>query len=581
KTLDRKVALKVMAHNLLVEPEYSERFLREAKIVAQLSHPNIVAVYDVGVHEDRHYLSMEYHSRGDLRKKIYSGISFQETMRITRQMAEALNFAHSEGYIHRDVKPGNILFDRNDNAILTDFGIARSGDAASNMTAVGTIMGTPSYMSPEQAQGLGVDGRADIYSLAAMLFEMLTGRAPYTADNALAICQMHINSPIPELPTELSYFQPLINKAMAKQAVLRFSSGAEFIKELDTLSRLERRRPEKNEVGDELVAQQIRTPGKAQPSQLEQVPTERLHSQASYRIVSGTRQGLDGSAPAPAPAKKKTHYILMLVLLISVSIGLYVIIRAPINETDEQLRLPGNSEINTTVVDELPGIVIAEADIDSTMVAPDAIKTTIVDKQNNAEKNGVSTTSNKTRTKNSTVAVLLTSLQIVAPKNLSLCTSAAPYRDGYVVIGAQSTLRMGDCFSIQVQRHKTVDVIVYSQSEDGTIYRLLPNTCNAMGLKDQRYKEGDTLRLPLDAKKELTVIGLDDNAGTEWIYAVAVQDVPARQAVFNVFSSVSDICEQKNATISVSEFQGQLRKLNDEYKGSIQWLSQRFLHTAR
>ena len=168
----------------------------------------------------------------------------------------------------------------------------------------------------------------------------------------------------------------------------------------------------------------------------------------------------------------------------------------------------------------------------------------------------------------------------MAPKNQGLCATAAPYRDGFVAVGAKDKLGAGDCFSVQVKRHTTVDLLIYSQSENGTIFRLIPNTCNAMGLSGKKHMDGDVVRFPLNAKQELAVIGLDDNAGTEWVYAIAVNDIPARQAVLSKFSSVPDVCSEKGGSLTVSEFQDSLATLNKSLNNDMQWLSQRFIHTA-
>ncbi len=191
ESFDREVALKVMAPELVADSTFAERFLREARIVAHLAHPHIVSVYDVGVSNNNYFLAMELHTGGDLASKIAGGISDAMAIGILRQIGGALDYAHANGYVHRDIKPGNVLFSHHGHVVLTDFGIAKAADSSTDLTQVkrvvgeremtreGSIVGTPSYMSPEQARGQPVDGRADMYSLGIMLFEMLTRTVPY------------------------------------------------------------------------------------------------------------------------------------------------------------------------------------------------------------------------------------------------------------------------------------------------------------------------------------------------------------------------------------------------------------------
>jgi serine/threonine protein kinase/tetratricopeptide (TPR) repeat protein len=236
ESMEREVALKVMHPSLgLTDASFSERFLREAKIVAKLSHPHINAVYDVAVAGSYHYFTMEYLPGGDLKSRIRNGMSPRTALAIVRQIAAALAFAHSKGYVHRDVKPENVLFRDNNTAVLTDFGIAKTND--NSMTATGAIVGTPYYMSPEQAMGRPIDKRSDLYSLGVMLFEMLTGKVPYTGDSAIAIGIKHIKDPVPKLlPASLQTHQPLLDKFMAKNPAQRFQNGDEAINAIDAFA---------------------------------------------------------------------------------------------------------------------------------------------------------------------------------------------------------------------------------------------------------------------------------------------------------------------------------------------------------
>ncbi len=201
ESLGRPVALKVMSAALAADRTFSERFIKEARTIALLSHPHIVGIYDVGVHEHTHYLALEYIGGGDLKECIRRGpIAPDKAFRVIREMATALGYAHTNGFVHRDVKPENILFRENGVAVLTDFGIARTAGGGTQMTGMGMSIGTPHYMSPEQARGKEVDGRADLYALGIVLYEMLTGTVPYDADETFAIGIKHITEPVPVLP---------------------------------------------------------------------------------------------------------------------------------------------------------------------------------------------------------------------------------------------------------------------------------------------------------------------------------------------------------------------------------------------
>ena len=239
-SVGREVALKVMSPALNADPVFSERFQREANIVGQLSHPNIVSIYDIGRYKNLNYIAMDYLPGGSVHDKMATGLSTAEILRIIREMALALDLAHEKGYIHRDIKPENILFRENNSAVLSDFGVAKTVSSASQMTNAGMVVGTPHYMSPEQARGKAIDGRSDIYSLGIVFYEMLTGSVPFKADEAVAIAIKHLTAPIPKLPPQYSIYQNLLNKLLAKDPDDRCQRGKEivmFIDELDaTLS---------------------------------------------------------------------------------------------------------------------------------------------------------------------------------------------------------------------------------------------------------------------------------------------------------------------------------------------------------
>jgi len=228
ESVQRDVALKIMSPTLLADPDFGERFLREARIAARLHHRHVVGVHDVGRVADYHYIAMEYLGGGTLLTDDGQPRPVTFALRVTREISAALNYAHSKGFVHRDVKPDNILMREDGSAALTDFGIARATDASTSMTRTGTVIGTPHYMSPEQARGRTIDGRADLYSLGIVLYELLVGRVPFHADDSLAVGIMHITQPPPALPENFKALQPLLDKMLAKQPADRYQNGAEL-----------------------------------------------------------------------------------------------------------------------------------------------------------------------------------------------------------------------------------------------------------------------------------------------------------------------------------------------------------------
>lgn len=236
ESFGRKVALKVMMPKAQADKSYGERFTREAKIVARLSHPHIVPVFDVGVAGDYHYISMEYLNNGDLAARIKKGkMPVPEVLRIMRDVASALDYAHRKGIIHRDVKPDNIMFREDGAAVLTDFGIARPAAPDTNMTQIGKVIGTPKYMSPEQTKGEELDSTCDLYALGIMFHEMLTGQVPFNGKDPFEIGIKHLKAPLPKLPASFAVFQPLLDGLLAKSRTKRIQTGQEVIETLEAI----------------------------------------------------------------------------------------------------------------------------------------------------------------------------------------------------------------------------------------------------------------------------------------------------------------------------------------------------------
>jgi serine/threonine-protein kinase len=240
---ERDVAIKVLPAAFLHDPQFRVRFEREAKMIALLEHPAIVPVYDFGEQEGQPYIVMRYMSGGSLADRLSQGaIPFEETSRIIARLAPALDVAHARGIIHRDIKPGNVLFDQYGNAFLSDFGIARLTQQAATTITGESIVGTPAYMSPEQVQGTKtIDGRSDIYAMGVLVYQMLTGHIPYQADTPAKIMLMHILEPVPCISDERADLplgsEDIISRAMAKDPTDRYATTAELASSMEVVVR--------------------------------------------------------------------------------------------------------------------------------------------------------------------------------------------------------------------------------------------------------------------------------------------------------------------------------------------------------
>ena len=209
--------------------EMMERFLQEFALVSQIDHPNVARIYAQGFTEHHAYISMEHFPGGDLRELIAKGIAPDVVVAILLQIAGALTACHAQGVVHRDMKPDNVMIRADGSLGLADFGIAKKLDSTFNRTKHGEVFGTPYYLAPEQALGLPVDPRTDLYSLGVVFHEMLTGRRPFQADNAQALMYQHVNAPIPRLPAGLEVYQGAVDKMMAKKPADRFDNANHLI----------------------------------------------------------------------------------------------------------------------------------------------------------------------------------------------------------------------------------------------------------------------------------------------------------------------------------------------------------------
>jgi serine/threonine-protein kinase PpkA len=225
----RLVAIKVLTNTRFADGIAVRRFIKEAQTISRLHHPNIVRIQGTGRINALHYMVMEFLPESlKQRIRVRKQIGLQESLAIINQIASALFYAHGKGFIHRDVKPDNIMFRADGTPVILDFGIARVLAATSRITRSGTSLGTPRYMSPEQLNAKRVDGRSDIYSLGVVLFEMLSGSPPFKGSQTMTVIMKHVTEPIPPLPGELAACQPLIERMMAKERARRPGTEKEW-----------------------------------------------------------------------------------------------------------------------------------------------------------------------------------------------------------------------------------------------------------------------------------------------------------------------------------------------------------------
>lgn len=233
-SLNRMIAIKIMDPHLS-DREFTKRFLKEARMVATMNHANIITIYDFGkLKNDKLFLCMEYLEGGDLEHRLHNGLESGAPLRILKELASGLRFVHSKGVVHRDIKPANILFRQDGSVVLTDFGIAKEVNNDVGLTQAGMMVGSASYASPEQVQGLTVDARTDIYSLGVLFYEMLTGINPYKADTFLQTAMNHLQMDTPTLPATHHQFQQLLDKMLAKKPDERYSSMDRLLADIDT-----------------------------------------------------------------------------------------------------------------------------------------------------------------------------------------------------------------------------------------------------------------------------------------------------------------------------------------------------------
>ncbi len=244
--LHRHVAVKVLREQFVHDEEFIQRFRREARSAASLSHPNVVSIYDVGQDEDIHYIVMEYIEGGTLNDiiKERAPLQAEEAVKIASQICDALDHAHQNGIIHRDIKPHNILISKSGRIKVTDFGIARAA-ASSHITQTGAVLGSVHYFSPEHAKGVAQGEKSDIYSLGAVLYQMVTNRLPFAGDSPISVALKHLQEDFEE-PRSINPLLPqslenIILKALRKRPEERYESARAMLEDLETCLLPERR----------------------------------------------------------------------------------------------------------------------------------------------------------------------------------------------------------------------------------------------------------------------------------------------------------------------------------------------------
>jgi FixJ family two-component response regulator/tRNA A-37 threonylcarbamoyl transferase component Bud32 len=223
-----QMVLKILDRSLHGDEVFRKRFVQENKLIVSIENEHVAKIYDQGFTGEHLFIAMEYFPGGDLKVRLLQKVTALTALRITSQIAKALDAIHSHGIIHRDLKPQNILFRENGRPAIVDFGLAKDLSSESNLTLHGQVLATPRYMSPEQCMGLPVDQRSDLYSLGVIFLEMLLGERPFEGESPAGLIYQHVHGPVPQLPAKLSGYQPIVNRLLARKPEDRFQSAREL-----------------------------------------------------------------------------------------------------------------------------------------------------------------------------------------------------------------------------------------------------------------------------------------------------------------------------------------------------------------
>lgn len=347
--LNRPVALKVLFPELSRDTAFVERFRREAQNAANLTHPNVVSVYDWGEEGSTYFIVMEYVDGTSVSQQLRDNGPFspERAASIGKDVALALSFAHEHGVIHRDVKPANILINKHGQVKVTDFGIARARNTEDNLTQTGTVMGTATYFSPEQAQGLSIDGRSDLYALGVVLYEMVTGAPPFSAENPVTVATKHVNEvivPVREknaaIPVSL---ETVIMRALAKSPNDRYKSGKEMAADLDRFMQ-----------GKPVMAAAAATTA---------IPATQARQR--YSEMAGTPTGM-ATTVNPAVKKqdeKSDRYLIMITVLLLLLVGVLFGLWRYFNSSGATVNVPnviGKTRDEATQIIESNGLKVAD-----------------------------------------------------------------------------------------------------------------------------------------------------------------------------------------------------------------------------
>ncbi|HHL19640.1 MAG TPA: serine/threonine protein kinase [Thiothrix sp.] len=384
KILPRHAAIKVMSANLITDKSFKDSFIKEGQIMAQLKHPHIVEIYDIGVSNDLCYMAIELLEKESLKEKLEkAALPIAETLTIIKQLSSAIQYAHDKNYIHRDIKPANTLFRNNGDAILTDFGISKLQGTVGDLTQMGYLIGSPYYMSPEQIQGQTLDKRSDIYSLGIMFYEMLTGKKPFSGSTTVAITYEHVHADIPILDAEFEQFQPVINQVLQKNKEDRYAEVTDFANAL--LEANQAGNQVNDESDDETV---IFTAKKPQPTQDIPPPQPR----EKEKTKDEDEEGQVSPATLPVKPPRKTALIIggTLLTLITLGIASYMFIKpsttTPITPSTT-ITTPPKTPISKTTT-QIP------ATTDNNKTQQNSTKDIENDVENNTEKNSQTNSNN-------------------------------------------------------------------------------------------------------------------------------------------------------------------------------------------